>query len=536
MPNSGPLTTEHTVTGLIDGETATFLVRAVNSTGAGSATTVSVELSPLSPLATPALVTPTHTPTLTAQAGDGEVTLRWDEPNAIQCTWQYQQTTPGFVVQPSEWEHISDSRTFTTEYTVGSLTNGQTYFFKVRAVNSGGQGPASASVSVTPTAGGHSVPPQPTGLSVQVPVTPPDQPVRRGGQLDVSWDAVSATPAVDGYTLRYQSQAVQGVVMSDWSDWCILPDALAAGTTRYTHTGLSGNTRYRYQVRATNAQGHGAWSAAFPEGNDVPMPNPLPESPVRRPSAPQNVAAIPANESVALTWEAPESNGGATITGYKYRYRAASTRWAPSAEGAPLGRTTRHMVDGLTNGTAYTFEVWVVNSAGASASASVTATPAGVPDAPAHFMHSPGAGQVVLRWEAAPANGSAIERYEVRWRVANSGHGWPEWATVSGGSTARDSTVTGLTNGAEYEFAVRAVNGVGAGASASQSARPAAWSGFVSFGVVSYQATEGGARASITVSLAPAPPQTVLIPVVVLADAGTEADDYAVANLTNGTV
>ncbi|MYB68888.1 MAG: hypothetical protein F4X75_10335, partial [Gemmatimonadetes bacterium] len=243
IPNSGPLTAEHTVTGLIDGEATTFLVRAVNPTGAGSASAaVSADLSPLSS----SLVKPTHTPTLTARAGDGEVTLRWDEPNAIQCTWQYQQTKPSFLVQPSAWKPIPASKTFTTEYTVGGLTNGQTYVFTVRAVNSGGQGPASASVSVTPIVGGHKVPPQPTAmLSVEGPITPLSTPP---GQLDVRWAAVSATPAVNGYTLRYQSKPALSLQTASWSDWCILPDALAAGTTRYTHTRLRGNTFYRYQV------------------------------------------------------------------------------------------------------------------------------------------------------------------------------------------------------------------------------------------------------------------------------------------------
>ena len=163
---------------------------------------------------------------------------------------------------------------------------------------------------------------------------------------------MSATPAVNGYTLRYQSKPDLGVAISPWSDWCILPDDIAAGTTSYTHTGLSGNTRYRYQVRATNAQGNGAWSAAFPEAGL--KPNSPPESPARRPSEPQNLMAAAANESVTLTWQAPANNGGATISDYKYRYRATeSTRWSPSAEGVPLGQTTRSTVVGnLTNGDA----------------------------------------------------------------------------------------------------------------------------------------------------------------------------------------
>ena len=421
MPNSGTLTKEHTVMGLIGGETSTFLVRAVNSTGAGSASAVSVDI-PLSST----LVKPTHTPTLTARVGDGEVTLRWDEPNAIQCTWQYQQTRALVV---AEWNDIPDSKTFTTEHTVGDLTNGLTYFFKVRAINDYGQGPASAAVSVMPTAGGHRVPPQPTGLSVQVPVTPLGQPVRRPGQLDVRWDAVSsATPVVNGYTLRYQSKPDQGLATSSWSDWCILPAAIAAETTSYTHTGLSGKTLYRYQVRATNAQGNGAWSAAFPEAGL--KPNSPPESPARRPSAPQNLMAAAANESVTLTWQAPANNGGATISAYKYRYRATeSTRWSPSAEGVPLGQTTRRtVVENLTNGTAYTFEVWAVNRAGNGTSASVEATPGVVPPVPTDELSATaGLNQITVSWGGVSAM-PEVTGYKLQYRWAQVGTGTDDWS------------------------------------------------------------------------------------------------------------
>ena len=523
----------------------------------------------------PLLAKPTHTPTLKAHAGDGEVTLRWDEPNAIQCTWQYQQTKPSFLAQSAAWKPIPASKTFTTEHTVGELTNGQTYVFKVRAVNTGGQGPESAAMSVTPIAGGHKVPPQPTELSVKRPIT---RPSTRPGQLYVSWSAVSATPAVNGYTLRYQSKPARGLGTSSWSDWCILPDAIAAGTTSYTHTGLRGDTLYRYQVRATNAQGPGAWSAAFPAAGLEP--NAPTKPPARGPSAPQNLIAAAANESVVLTWQAPVSNGGAPITGYRYRYRAAgSTRWSPSAEGVPLGQTTSHTVRTLTNGTEYTFEVWAVNKVGNGAAMSVKATPAGVPDTPVlqafgkngevrlniklvadngspitrtetrvysvsqgdttwrttkgtwapHSIDpdpsidpnffasgrpvswdaltngvtytfevrsvngvgtsaialtkataghttwlsggllpltaSGGAGQVVLNW--TPGAGWQVAQYEVQSRVARSGHGWSVWSPVPGGGAARDTTIAGLLNGTEYEFMVRAVNEKGVPLAAS---------------------------------------------------------------------
>ena len=457
MPNSEPLTAEHMVTGLIDGETSTFLVRAVNTTGAGSASAaVSVDI-PLSP----SLVKPTHTPTLTARAGDGEVTLSWDEPNATQCTWQYQQTRALGIL--AEWENIPDSRTFTTEYTVGDLTNGLTYVFKVRAVNDYGQGPASAAVSVMPIAGGHRVPLQPTGLSVEGPIT---RPSTRPGQLYVSWAAVSATPAVNGYTLRYQSKPDLGVAISSWSDWCILPDDIAAGTISYTHTRLSGKTLYRYQVRATNAQGNGAWSAAFPEAGQ--KPNSPPESPARRPSEPQNLMAAAANESVTLTWQAPANNGGATITDYKYRYRATeSTRWSPSAEGVPLGQTTRStVVENLTNGTPYTFQVWAVNRAGNGTSASVESTPGVVPPVPTDELSATaGLNQITVGWGEVSAT-PEVTGYELQYRSAVVGtDDWSDYlpATTTGprklSYTHREYGTVSVKY--RFQYQVKALNDIG---------------------------------------------------------------------------
>ena len=179
------------------------------------------------------------------------------------------------------------------------------------------------------------------------------------------------------------------------------------------------------------------------------------------------------DSQVALSWTAPTN--GSTISDYQVRWRVAYSGhgwpgWSPVSGGSSARSTT---VTELTNGVTYQFEVQAVDSQGASVAVSnlVLATPAGRPGEPA-LTASPGDEQVMLSWTAAASNGSEIERYEVQWRVANSGHGWPGWSTVPGGSTARDSTVTGLTNGVLYEFAVRAVNGVGLGAQALQSARP----------------------------------------------------------------
>ena len=74
------------------------------------------------------------------------------------------------------------------------------------------------------------------------------------------------------------------------------------------------------------------------------------------------------------------------------------------------------------------------------------------PDAPS--APHPGkvdSGQVALSWNAPPANGSPITAYQVR-----ASHGGP---TVRCPTTA--CTVTGLRNGVDYTFQVRAINAVG---------------------------------------------------------------------------
>ena len=123
---------------------------------------------------------------------------------------------------------------------------------------------------------------------------------------------------------------------------------------------------------------------------------------------------------------------------------------------------TSLLVTGLTNGQTYTFRVRGVNGAGTgeySLPSNAVTPQAGVPGAPGIPNLVPGDGRVTMSW-AAPADngGSPITGYQVRVTRANG--------TLVGALrpvTGRTLTVTGLTNGTEYFFAVRAVNALGAG-------------------------------------------------------------------------
>jgi len=100
------------------------------------------------------------------------------------------------------------------------------------------------------------------------------------------------------------------------------------------------------------------------------------------PGAPAVGVPAAGNASATVKWTAPSSDGGSPITGYSVRAYAGTAPTAPVVSTTSAGATaTSATVTGLTNGTAYTFDVRAVNAVGTSlASARSTAvTPRATP-------------------------------------------------------------------------------------------------------------------------------------------------------------
>ena len=94
------------------------------------------------------------------------------------------------------------------------------------------------------------------------------------------------------------------------------------------------------------------------------------------PGAPRSFTATPGVEKVDLSWTAPAGHFGAAVTGYEYRHAEGSTVPDSTPWTAVAADKTGVTVSGLTNGTAYAFEVRAVNSAGKGTPARpATATP-----------------------------------------------------------------------------------------------------------------------------------------------------------------
>ena len=415
--STGSTDTSYTVTGLTNGQSYTFRVRAANSDGRSAASTASASVTP---------ATVPGAPTgLSATVSDQMVDLIWTAPtsNGGQSITDYEYEQGGSGI----W--ISTGGT-ATSYMVRNLTNGQPYRFRVRALNSVGAGAASAaSPNVTPA----TEPDAPTGLSATVS----DQ------EVDLIWTA----PASNGGAtiLRYEYELD---LSGTWTS--------TGGTaTSYTVTGLTNGQAYTFRVRAVNRVGAGQASSSQ---------SATPTSTVVAPDTPSDLSATPGNRQVMLSWVQP--SGGAALTHYEYEQDGSGT-WTSTG-----GKAPSYTVTGLTNGQSYTFRVRAVNSAGPSAaSGSQSATPTTTtPEALQSLSFTPGDGQVTLRWRA-PANdgGEPITHYEYE----QDGSG--TW--ISTGGTATSHTVTGLNNGQAYMFRVRAVNTLGNGAVVTLEATPSPSSG-----------------------------------------------------------
>ena len=488
VPGSTGSTTSHTVTGLANGETYRFQVRGVYELAAGSYRAGAVSFSRQVTLPD----VPDSPVDLEAEEGDGQVTLTWDTPanNGSSLTgYEYRQSSDGAVTWSPDWGDISDSDSTTTSHRLESLSNGTEYTIEVRAVNAVGSGDSSR-VQATPGA----VPPAPT-----------EELTARGSGvgLNVSWGAVSASPAVTKYRLEFQRLRVG---TATWPEEYTFRATIPNRRTSYTQNSdadgypVHPGHRYRYRLRAYNDVGPGAWSAAFPEAGVI--------RPANRPT-PDGLVLDDESAGLVATWACPNHNfcgpsppsDDWTVAPLRLtaEIKSGTGSWT-DASATVDGVQTTHAVSGLARGTVHELRTRAVNvdDQEGSASEAVALVP---------LRKTAGDGRVELAWDSPGYSGLAWQ-----YRSRSGTGSWGDWQPVSSaGVTAQ--AVTGLTNGVSYRFQVQAVKGTTARAVSFIEAATPQGARTVSFGLAAYTATEGGAAATVTVRLSPAATGALSIPI-----------------------
>jgi fibronectin type 3 domain-containing protein len=396
---------------LVHGHVYEFKVTAENGGGEGPASaTVRV---------TSVGGTPGSPSGLTATAGDGQVTLRWTaSPTPNVYYWVYYRDTD---VAGSSFRKL-DLPVSGTSFTVGYLSNGHTYQFKVVATNASGDGPASNVASARP------LPPRPaapTGLTATA----------GNGQVTLRWTASSTANVY--YWVEYRARG------GNWQRLKYPVSACCSFTVGYLFNG----TTYDFRVFATNLAGD---SAASNTASARPLPP--------RPAAPTGLTATAGNSRVTLRWTASSTPN----VYYWIEYRSTGG-WQRLKY--PVSSCCSFDVTYLVNNTTYQFRVFATNLAGdSSASNVVSARPvAPMPAEATNVTVTPGIEMVRISWTASPTPGVW---YYVWYRNITVG------AVVYRRYGPIAATSTGMwnlfTTGDVYEFKVSSYNSNGENVSTSE--------------------------------------------------------------------
>ncbi len=409
-----------TVSGLTNGTEYYFTVVATNGGGSsGQSTEVHATPEP------PAPGTPSGVSALAANAA---ASVSWSSDVGATSYQVFEATTTGGENYTGAAACTATAPTDTC--TVSGLTNGTQYYFTVEATNGGGTSAASTEVHAMP----EPLPPaQPSGVGAS----------SANASAIVSW---SSDPGATSYAV-FDATSPGGENPGGTA-------ACTANASTFTCTvsGLTNGTEYYFTVVATNAGGSSAQST---EVHATPEPPP--------PGTPTGVGASAGNASASVSWS---SDSGATSYQVFDATSPGGENYAGTAACTADASTFTCTVSGLTNGTEYYFTVVGVNGGGSSsASSEVHATPEPpAPGTPTGVTASPANDAASVTW----SSDAGATTYEV-FDATTSGGENPSGATACTATAPTVTcTVSGLTNGTEYFFTVKALNGGGASGPSSE--------------------------------------------------------------------
>jgi len=291
--------------------------------------------------------------------------------------------------------------------------------------------------------------PAPPAYTPPVVIKPPSAPAipmaaAGVGSVELTWSVPTSNGGADitGYNVyRATSAGGEGSV----------PITTLGVTYSWTDSDLAAGSTFYYRFTALNSAGEGSRSA------EVSATTPT------VPSAPMNLAATSSNGQVTISWQAPQSDGGRSVTSYSI------LRGTQSGAETMLNSTsgTNYTDDAVANGQAYYYIVKASNAVGTGpASNEVSAMPKAVPFAPTSLSATGGVGSITLSWSAPTSNGgSLITGYNV-YRGSSAGN--ERAVPVAALTDAYSWTDPGLPGASTFYYCVSAINAVGEGARSTE--------------------------------------------------------------------
>ena len=441
---NGPYTKYSTVTGttytntayLENGTTYYYRVRALNSSGVAGAYSSVVYVTYKQTLSAPTVTG--------GNDSQGRPTLKWDK---VAGAAKYEV----YRARSMNGDYIKYSTVTGTSYTNTSyIENGNTYYYKVRALKSDGTAGAwSSIVSVTYRAASTGTLPAPTvtgGNDAQ-------------GRPTLTWKVVTGAAKYEVYRARSRSGEY-------------IKYSTVTGTS-YTNTSYieDGNTYY-YKVRALKSDGTaGAWSSIVSVTYRAASTGTL--------SAPAVTGGNDSQGRPTLKWKAV--SGAA-----KYEIYRSYSRDGSYSKYSTQTSTAYTNSSYLTSGTTYYYKVRALDANGNAGpySAAVSVTCRLKLTAPSVTGGKDSQGRPTLKWNAV----SGAAKYEVYRSTSRSGT-YTKYSTQTSTSYTNSSY---LTSGNTYYYKVRALGSDGS------------YGPYSSVVSVTYRATSSAVPAEVTMGKATA--------------------------------
>ena len=334
-------TTGHMVSGLTNGLEYTFQARPVyrrNSVDTPGKEG-QVKSIPRGALTAPVDLTATS-------AGDGEISLSWDDPSDATLTgYQYRYMNTSDSNWNPDWTRMSGSGATTTDRTLSGLTNNLLYTIELRAVRGNTPGPAARATAK---------PRSPLSAPANFTATPSDR------RVTLNWNH-PGDDSITGYQYRHRLSSV-----AEWDpDWAAMPGS-RWDTTSHPVTNLTNRVGYTFEVRAMRGTlaGPAATATATPEG------------PATVPLAPADLNARSGDQNLYLRWNVPpDEDPRAPVTSYLVRYRQQGNSSWNYLSRSNDDLSVNDSITGLTNRTHYELQVAAVNRVGTGAWVSGRGTP-----------------------------------------------------------------------------------------------------------------------------------------------------------------
>jgi fibronectin type 3 domain-containing protein len=381
--------TSLTDTGLASGVTYSYQVTALD---AGGESNKSSERSGITAAAPPL--------GLAASGAGTQISLSWAPSNGAASYNVYRATSPG-------GEGSTPYRTglASTSFTDASLPSGTTFYYRVTAVNAGGESGKSSETSAT------LIPAAPNGVTAQGGF----------GQVVLSWSASAGATSYNVY--RATSSGAEGST----------PFMTGLTSISLTDLGLASGANYFYKVTAVNAGGESSPSSEV-VGTTIAVP-------------PTGLQAAASGTQITLTWT---PSAGATA----YNVYRSTTAHGEGGTPYKTGLTGTTFTDlALSSGATLYYQVTAVDAAGESAKSNETSATL-LPAAPIGVVAQGVFGHVVLSWTASLGAAS----YDVYRATSSGAEGGTPYKT---GLTSTSFTDTGLSDGVTYFYQVTALDAGG---------------------------------------------------------------------------